>query len=387
MFSGAAANTAVRTTASAAAAAVAGARPVSFTGFKLCGAPSSHKLSGAEAIPSSSAPSRSANGGGRHHVPGASTDTVRNGVPARTTETISRTDTTRYGVESLAVLQQQVTFLRDEVSQRDKVIAEMKAAIEVLERRLAAAGLDSAEAIEADSRKCEHAEEPYPCSAVLVRTSTELAAALRAHVADIAVPSGAVLRIQDGVVIGNYALTIHGPANVPPQEAPIIETNFVVKGNKASLTAKRVHLRSPSTAEPCVNASGGSSVTLNTCVVSGGRDGVYLSGKASVTSINTTFRGNLRGVVESLQCNAHLERCVFDGNEFHCVLLNKPAKDRETRVRDEVIGRQNTFGGGRADVAMAYNPIQDKYSVLYRGEATHTLPDELCTLNLVDAAW
>jgi parallel beta-helix repeat protein len=299
--------------------------------------------------------------------------------------------------DAVSVLQKEVRSLREEVRQRDAVIVDLKQRIDQLESAAAAkppsAAADAAQpnkVAAAPATPCAQRTEEYPCNAVVVRTSTEMLAALEKRVSDITLPRGAVIHIPYGASVSGYQLTIHGPAGVPEAEKPVIECFWNVKGPKSSLTVTHCVLSAPDPTEPCISVATNASTVVTNCTITGGRDGVYLAGSSTAVLTKCRVTNNTRGVMETLRCRADLRDCHFEDNKFHCVLLSPPsdaATARAVRATRDIPQHGNTFAGGRCDVALTHNPIQDSYGDTYKGGHCLRLSETDSTAGLVDAAW
>ena len=111
----------------------------------------------------------------------------------------------------------------------------------------------------------------------------------------------------------------------------------------------------PLRSSPAVSGKGaGTLVTLSNCIITGGREGLHLSGRSSALCRRCTFVGNVRGIFESFQCTATVtDGCVFIGNGFHMVLLGLVAPTGDGTPSASSVGSNVAVGGAAKPPSIA----------------------------------
>jgi hypothetical protein len=145
---------------------------------------------------------------------------------------------------------------------------------------------------------------------------------------------------------------------------------------------------------PCVEVSGANS-RFKVCaseaapvVLTGGRDGVYLSGGAQCELTYCAVEGNHRGIFEGFRCKAVVEKCRFTKNLFHCVLLGDRSRCRSDIIASYASSNELVSSDYvRGDYVFSYNPVCDIYEEVHKDGGIVVLASSNNTLGLTDPSW
>lgn len=103
---------------------------------------------------------------------------------------------------------------------------------------------------------------------------------------------------------------------------------------------------------PVVSVTSGAGLHLNRCVLSNGRDGVYLGMGSHCTLNHVRVVNCIRGLYEGVGCQAStVSDCVFQSNRYHMVLLGANNGERAAQLFKSAA---NPSTGGAA-IAAAYS--------------------------------
>lgn len=271
--------------------------------------------------------------------------------------------------DSVSLLRGRIVQLEEMVSKRDAMIRTLLSERQLSERQM-----------HLQDDTVGVAAQPL----AVVSSSEELEAAFKQRVSAIALTEGhryvllpQPCRVRDGSV------TIFGKA--------VVEGSLQL--SNATLDATDVTFISPCRRLPAIDATGTKSrVILSKCTVMGGRDGLHLSNGAKGVLQDCIVRENIRGVFEGLSCSVDVLSSSFEQNWFHAVLLGNPRHERALSFfAEEPVNSQSnvctSHADTRADVVLQYNPMEDRYTDVFKDRVPVVLTDEASTANLCDPSW
>jgi hypothetical protein len=219
-------------------------------------------------------------------------------------------------------------------------------------------------------------------SYLLVSSNEDLEKAFKQRVPSIGLVSGQrYVLLPQPCRVRDAKMVLFGNAEI---EGSLVMSNCILDATDVTFT-------SPNRSLPAIDMTGSKShARLNTCTLRGGRDGLYLSNGARGTLRGCHVQGNVRGVFEGLGCGVSVASSHFDENWFHAILLGSPRHERALHFFQDPPCDGNTKSSTettRADVVLQYDPVEDRYSDVFRDRVPVILTEEYSTANLCDPAW
>jgi hypothetical protein len=152
---------------------------------------------------------------------------------------------------------------------------------------------------------------------------------------------GAVLAASDVFFLCPYDLELRKTPASGAAMSDVAATSVLMSvnatGRKATENAANL--------KPVISATAGAGVHLNRCVLSNGRDGVYLGMGSHCTLNHVRIVNCIRGLYEGVGCRTSMvDTCTFQSNRYHMVLLGPGGSERATRLFQKASPSSHTHG-------------------------------------------
>lgn len=144
---------------------------------------------------------------------------------------------------------------------------------------------------------------------------------------------GAVLAASDVFFLCPYDLELRQThaADAAQQQKSVATVAVSVNATGKKAKENVANLR------PVISATAGAGVHLDRCVLSNGRDGVYLGMGSHCTLNQVRIVNCIRGLYEGVGCRTSMiDSCTFQANRYHVVLLGPGGTERAARLFKKV---------------------------------------------------